>query len=1096
MSKPPGAAPEIEVADLSAALPSSGLKRQARGQLDLLEVPELGVLAAQAASALSVSPFESLCMAAAGVLGRYARMDSIALSLERGGRRARWTARVGKGCTFRELATSLDTVQPAVEWNSSVVLVDRARVPSLPGGSHLSVGHEAGTVWIGFDAGILSPAAVERLAGHLGRLLEAAAGEPDGYPADHEILRATEIDRFDAWNSVATDYGLERFVDRFQEQLARNPDAIAAEEPGRRITYAELSAAANRLASHLWLGGMGPEKVVGIVLNRGIEALVAVVATFKTGAAYFPIDHTNPAHRLGLAINQGQPDLCLVHRDLLPIFRNACAAADRDFPFLVFEELGDEQPDPPNPERGADDLAYLLSTSGSTGIPKVTMIEQRGMVNHSLGMIDLLDLSPSDVLAQNAPLTFDISVWQLITPLMVGARVSFVPDEVLGAPDRLLEWANASEVTHLQIVPSLMASILQLTEYEPDLAFPDSLRWIIPTGEALPVDIAIRWMERFPSPPLVNAYGPAECSDDVTIHRVEAPPSPDLISMPIGRPLPNVAVYVLDRHDKRAPVGVVGEICVGGTGVGRGYRNDPERTAVAFGVNPFPPYGRLYRTGDLGRFLEDGSLQYVGRVDHQVKVGGIRIELGEVESALADHPHVRQVVGVTTGSRLIAYFTDAGLRSPSREELRLHMSERLPAYMVPQTFVHLSELPLNRNGKIDRAALPEPTADDLGVGSASDTATASETERRLVEIWQDLLQCPVGFADDFFGLGGTSLLAAVMLWRVRRELGADLPISTPARAPTVRTLAALIDDSAGHPQHLVPLRTGGSRTPLFLAPGQGGSTLGFVKLARHLPPDRPVWGLDLQRRRDEPAEPQTFDMLVERYLSAMRSVQPKGPYLVGGWCLGGEVAFEIAQRLRREGDEAALVVLLQTDNVDYPSFRRGVGPVRRVLLAALDRLSYEKAIQRALPRSKRARYALEEILVRTLIKLRLPLESLLAAALSRLGRPYRGSDEYHQRRWYRADGAAYEGHTFAPYDGDVIQIRARNQPRGIEPDPTLGWGDLVTGRLDTVEVDGWHWNFLREPVVRQVAEQLSRRLDEMDESGRATASVTYKGGNA
>lgn len=1042
---------------------------------------------------MEVTPFEALSVAVAGVLSRYARADSITLSVHRAGREARWTAPTGKGCTFREMAADLDTIRPGGPGQPSVALVEGGDGSNLPEGADLAIDFTAGKIRLIYDPGILTPDSVTRLAGHIATLLGAAAGDPDGSPTAYDIVTPQEIAEFDTWNATATDYDLDvTFIDHFEARVALQPDAVAAEEPGRRLTYSQLSETADRLAGRLSRNGIGPENIVGLLMTRGIDALVAVLAVFKTGAAYFPLDGTNPARRVGLALAQGQPDLCVVHRGLLPVFEQASRAAERGFRHVVFETDDEPRRRLPDLERSPDHLAYVLTTSGSTGIPKATMIEQRGMVNHSLAMVELLDLGPGDVVAQNAPLTFDVSVWQLITPLMVGARVSFVPDDTIGAPDRLVEWAHTTQATHLQIVPSLMASILQLAKYEPDLALPSSLRWLIPTGEALPVDVAIQWLERFPAPPLVNAYGPAECSDDVTVHRVYEPPSPDLTSMPIGRPLPNVTVYVLDQYDKRAPIGVVGEICVGGVGVGRGYRNDPERTAAAFEENPFPPYGRLYRTGDLGRFLEDGSLQYTGRIDHQVKVGGIRIELGEMESALADHPRVHQAIGVTDGSRLVAYFTPADDQPVTRDELRAHLAERLPTYMVPQALVRLSEFPLTRNGKIDRKSLPQPTADDLGLGRRSDDAPASETEMSLLAIWEDLLERPVGLDDDFFALGGTSLLAAVMLWRVRKELGADLPISTPARAPTVRTLAALIAGTTSHGEHLVPLRTDGNRTPLFLAPGQGGSTLGFVQLARHLSPARPVWGLDLQRRRDEPAEPQTFERLVDKYLTAMRSVQPSGPYLVGGWCLGGEVAYQIAQRLREEGDEAALVVLLQTDHRDYPRYPPAIGPVRRAALAVWDRASYERAMIAALPRGERARYVWSELIVRSLVKLRLPLEDLAAAALSRLGQTYDGSEQYHQRRWHRADGAVYQDCRFLPYDGDVIQIRARHQPRGVVPDPTLGWGEIAKGRLDSVEVDGWHWNFLREPAVRQVARELSRRLEEID--GRGTG-VTHKGGH-
>ncbi|MFP3915047.1 MAG: non-ribosomal peptide synthetase [Actinomycetota bacterium] len=1058
-------------------LPSDGTVRRARGKLHSREVPSLWNAARAAASRLPTTPFRCLATAAAVVLCRYAEGGPVSLHVEEEDGARDWTARLDKGTAATTLPATLEDA-PTSSGRPSGICLSEGDAPDHEANVVLAVSGDR--VRLSYDPGVIADAAADRLVGHLEMALEALRREPDTCPTEWEILTSSELHRLDTWNDTSTAYDLDStFYDRFDAQACRTPDAVAAEEPGRSVTYAQLQAEAASVAAYLARRGVGPETVVGLMIPRGVDALAAVVAVFRLGAAYFPLDHSGPPHRTGLALDQGQPDLCLVDRDLLPTFRDACRSAGTTFEALILDEAQAEDARfaPSGVVRSPDDLAYILSTSGSTGIPKATMIEQRGMVNHALGLIDLLGMGSQDVLAQNAPLTFDISVWQMITPLMVGGRVSFVPDDMVGDPDRLLGWARDREVTILQIVPSLMASILQLTEYDAGISLPPSLRWVIPTGEALPVDIARHWLERFPRPPLLNAYGPAECSDDVTVQRVERPPSGELASMPIGRPLPNVSVYVLDRNGQRVPVGVVGEICVGGTGVGRGYRNDPERTARSFDANPYPPFGRLYRTGDLGRFLEDGSLQYAGRVDHQVKVGGIRIELGEVETALEQHPRIRRAVAMAPNSRLVAYTTTVDSRPVGPDEMRAFLAERLPDYMVPRAFVHLDELPLNPNGKVDRKRLPDPAAAHTEPGPSSEPAT--ETEQRLLAIWEELLGHPVGADDDFFAQGGTSLLAAVMLWRVRRELGADLPISTPATAPTVRTLAPLVDGSTQRRTHLVPLRQGRG-TPLFLAPGQGGSILGFVKLARHMESDRPVWGLDLQRRREEPAHPQTFPALVERYLTAMRTIQPHGPYLVGGWCLGGEVAYEIARRLRQEGDEAALVVLLQTDNVDYPRYPPGTGRLRRAWLALADRGAYEAEMLRSRSGIDRLRYLRDDILAKAVTMVRVPLEALAAPAFRRLGVPFRGSDEYHQRRWSKADGAAYQGYSFGPYPGDVLQIRAHHQPRGIVPDPSLGWSDLVEGRLDLVEVDGYHWNFLREPIVRQVAAELDRRLDQVD----------------
>ncbi len=1030
-----------------------------------------------------------LAVATAIVLHRYTGAEQIPLTIvDASGRRTielTITADTALTGIVDALGTSIS--EPAAKPQVMVAGDDSNPDEIQSCGAEVVTGIADDRAWLAYDPGVIGAAHARRMLGHIETVMAQLPGT-DVPVAGIAILTEPEIAQFEAWNDTGRDYPYDTpFATAFEAQSVRTPDLIAIEDAEQTLTYRQLDRQANGAAHHLAAHGVGPGRTVGLLVDRAAAADIAIVAVFKAGGAYLPLDQGHPTPRMAAALTQGGPDILVVQRSLVAQARAAREQAGLDLELIVLEDLLAMAPHDAAPavERSADDLAYLLPTSGSTGLPKVTMIPQRGLMNHAYAMIDALDLTEQDVIAQNAPLCFDISVWQLTTLLLVGGRVSFAPEEARSAPDHLLDWAAGRGVTVLQVVPSLMSSILQVAAHEADLRLHDTLRWIIPTGEALPPDTARRWLERFPVPPLVNAYGPAECSDDVTLDFIYDPPAADVLSLPIGRPVGNVTVHVLDARRARLPVGAVGEICVGGVGVGLGYRNDPDRTAAAFIDDPFNSGGRMYRTGDLGRFLEDGSVQYVGRVDHQVKVNGLRIELGEIETALLSYPTVRETVAAAVDGRLVAYVTTSDGTAPDRTAIRTYVAKRIPAYMTPDVIVHLDALPLNANGKVDRKALPAPTAADRSTTSHREPATP--TEIALSRIWRELLNGEVGADDDFFELGGTSLTAAMMLWHVRKEFGADLPLSAPVQARRLGELAALIDESgsldgkrADRGPTVVPLNPTGQRIPIFLAPGQGGSALGFLPLAGHLGAEQPVYGLDLQRRREEPAPPQTFASLVDYHIRAIRAVAPDGPYIVGGWCMGGEVGLEVARRLRAEGADVPLVVMLQTEHSSYPEYLQN-SRISRIGRALWDRMVFELETLQAMPHSRRMAYFTQEILGKVTGKFTVPIEQLLAGLLDRFGKTWAGSERYHRKRWSVADGAAYEGFEIAPYDGDVLVVRAKSQPSGIVRDDSLGWAQVVTGHLDLAEVAGFHWNFLHEPQVKGVAAAVAARLDRIND---------------
>lgn len=596
------------------------------------------------------------------------------------------------------------------------------------------------------------------------------------------------------------------FSPLFDAQVARTPDAIAIANGDEQITYAALHQHVLWCAERLKAEGVGTESLVALLCERSIAFWTAVLAIFQAGGAYLPLNPSHPAKQLSLVLAESRVSLLLISADVQDTMTQVISHLPSPQPHVISlpdlllanEERTIDSGVPPDnyPEK----LAYVIYTSGSTGLPKGAMVEQRGMVNYLYAKIQDLQLSALDSIAQNASQSFDISIWQFLAALLVGGRVQMIDEVVNRDPFLLLEEVERYQVSVLETVPSLLQGLFQLVQMNkvtlPRLA---ALRWLISTGEALPTKIAQEWLTRYPSVPLMNGYGPTECSDDVSHALLVSQSNTTVSVVPIGRPIANIGLYVLDSTLSLVPPGMPGELFVSGVGVGRGYMYDPEKTAECFIPDLFrhTPGSRLYRTGDIVRFQPDGTLEFIGRADLQVKIRGFRIELGEIESTLEMHPAVRQAIVLVhedsaERKRLIAYIVSQTEMYPTRAELVSALSEKLPTYMIPTNFVFLQEFPLNNHGKINRQVLPIPSTFDTYTTKTE--SISDKTEALLAEIWsQELGIEKIGIDDDFFSLGGNSLDAIRILTRLQEIGQVRISLRDLFTLPTIASLASHIN---------------------------------------------------------------------------------------------------------------------------------------------------------------------------------------------------------------------------------------------------------------------------------------------------------------
>ncbi|HEX6292500.1 MAG TPA: amino acid adenylation domain-containing protein [Herpetosiphonaceae bacterium] len=924
---------------------------------------------------------------------------------------------------------------------------------------------------------------IERILAHFVTLLEGVVAEPEMRITHLPLLTGAERQQMLIdWNHSAAECPGEAAIQHvIAAQAARTPDKTAIVfEAGTRervaLTYGELNRRANQLAHSLRDQGVGPEVLVGLYVEPSLELIVGMLAILKAGGAYVPLDPAYPHDHIQCMLQDAGIAILLTLTDLaerLPALQGRIICLDAESSNISRESEAnlDVNLDP-------DTLAYVIYTSGSTGRPKGVLIPHRGLVNLARAQREAFAVMADSRVLQFAALSFDASIAEVAVTLTAGAQLELVPRATPLVGADLADVLDRRAITHVTLPPSVLMTL-------PEQPLP-ALQTLIVAGEACGPELAARWG---PGRRFVNAYGPTETTVCATLEVG----SGDGDLLPIGRPIANTQIYLLDVQLQPVPIGVPGELHIGGVGLARGYHQRPGLTAERFIPDPFStrPGSRLYRTGDRARYLPDGRIAFLGRIDHQIKIRGFRVELGEIESVLRQHEAVRDALVLMRDERLVAYVVqnneqrtenrdsadDCSVFSVrcSPQDLRTFLQSRLPAYMLPSAFVFLDALPRTPNGKLDRTALPVPGT------RSSDTpgtfvAPRDTLEVRLARIWEALLGVqPVGICDNFFELGGHSLLVVRLMAQIQVQLGQKIPLATLFQEPTVEHLARTLRQQRTTPLDtpLIPLQPNGTKLPFFCAHPAAGSVLSYLELARLLGPDQPVYGVQAAGLADEQPPHTRVEDMAAACLAALRAAQPEGPYLLGGWSFGGLVAYEMACHLTAQGHQVGLLALLDSQaptleappSVDQTTLLQWfVGDLSRTF--GTDLALSAEAVAAVAP-EQRLHYVLEQA--------------------RSAGMLLSDIDEHNISAYFdvfTASLEAMQSYRPRPYPGRVTLFRAGDRPLDAAGE-TLGWDALAADGVQVQVLPGDHYTILRQPHVTTLANQVRASLDEAQTLGDA-----------
>lgn len=882
-------------------------------------------------------------------------------------------------------------------------------------------------------------------------------------------------------------------------QAVKSPDSFAVKCGEQQITYSELNHRANHLAHYLRNLGVRPEALVGICVTRSIEMVVGVLGILKAGGAYVPLDPSYPQQRLEFILEDARAQFIVTQSNMLDSFSKLDAQVvclDHDS-----HEVDVQSSENPQKTTSLENLAYVIYTSGSTGKPKGVMITHANLCSFVRIAKSALDVTQNDKYLHNASVAYALSVRQLMVPLSCGATIVLATSEQTRDPFMLFQLVNSQNVTLMDMVPSFWrTSIQRLSDLPMDERqglLKNHLRRIVSIGEPLLSDIPYDWKFKLEHPAeLVNIFGQTETTGVVATYpiRLEPRDKQDHV-VSIGRSVPGTQLYILNADLKPVRAGETGELCVSSPCLARGYLNQPELTAEKFVLNPFKDgiSNRLYRTGDMARLQEDGNIQFIGRGDHQVKIRGQRLELGEVEVGLREYPGVSDCVAVARGDQpddlyLVVYIVASA--NLSIVELRKFMQERVPEYMMPSAYVLLDALPLTPNGKVNRLALPDPVMLDRSEVYDVVDLPRDEIENAIAKIWRELLRLEtVGIHDSFFDLGGHSLLAVRLFARLERDLGVRLPLTTLFHAATIAQLAKIVanpDDSMPSWSSVVLINKKGNKPPFFGIHGHEGGVLFWRDLVKELPEDQPFYAVQAQGVDGVKPPLTRIEDMASLYLSEIRKVQPRGPYYLGGYSMGGEIAFEISQELFRQGERVNLLVMLDTRNPARAArlvIHNAGGDSILIDDPGIHVTRSDRWKQKVLWHSRR----LSELNLRGQVAYLIHnivyqadhiVLFNLAKALRVLGK--RLPDRLLLRYLRKSHSQALRNYVPIRYAGRVTLFRSSESLPANPDDSLIGWGPLAEGGLEV-----FHFNATHNLINIEYAEEVAQKLNECLVKARA-----------
>jgi len=919
-----------------------------------------------------------------------------------------------------------------------------------------------------YNSGLFDEATIVRFSQRLRCLLEAAVAHPDQSIWRLPLLPEQERELLAAWSNTTRDAMAQEQETNvhqlFEAQVARTPDAIALVAQDEVLSYERVNQRANQLAHYLRRLGIGPEVPACLCLPCTPDLLLALLATLKAGGAYVPLDPASSAEQLALILKEVRAAVLITCREQRTGEQQVpTLCLDADWPVIAQESSAN----PLHRVRGRN-MAYVISPPGEMGVSKCVSVEQRQLSSYTLAITQRLGIAPGSSFGLVQPLAADSSVTAIYPALCAGGTLHLIPPEYAFDPCKLGTYLQHSSIDYLKIAPSHLATLYSSSPAGQIMP----RQCLVIEGETSSWDWVRKLKAKHPACAVVNHYGSAEVTVGATTYLVRQERAEYAhTSTPIGQPLAHTQAYILDSALEPVPIHMPGELYIGGSAVARGYLHDPKLTAEKFIADPFSvqPGARMFRTGNLARYLPDGNIELLGRIDEQIKIRGIWIELSRIQALLSRHPAVSSAVVVvrrdTSGTRhLIAYIVPQKGQVTLISDLRRYVSQALPSYMVPSVFVLLDALPLTARGRIDHQALPMP--DGFGERTRTHVAPQSEVELKLVQIWENLLQVnPISVHDNFFDLGGNSLIAVRLMAKIQREFQQELPIAVLFQKTTPEQLAAELLRRQWSTTHsaLVEIQPAGTKRPLFCVHPVGGEVFCYADLARQLGPEQPFYGLQVPGRSHQHQSLQTIEEMARSYLTEVQSVQPGGPYLLGGWSMGGVIAFEMAHQLVQQGQAVALLALFES----YPSATQQQSDKTLIQQFSEDLegvFSKKLYVDPALPQDLSPDEQLIQVYLRAkqadIIPPDLELERL--------------QDMFSI---YKRNSEALRRYQPGVYSGRIMLFTTISVHSSGKADKTHGWQALATQELDVHTIPGNHYSILKKPNVYHLVELLKEGLD-------------------